>query len=116
LFGEESLLPFYYRKLVGNITDVSTVKQLLKDMEFLGYRKVKMVMDRGFYKERNINDLYTEHIKFLMGAKLSLKFVSSEVDKVRAAVRSWENFLPDAEAYGITVPIQWRYKRTRPQC
>jgi hypothetical protein len=114
LFGEGSLLPFYYRKLAGNITDVSTVKQLLKDMEFLGYKKVKMVMDRGFYKERNINDLYTEHIKFLMGAKLSLKFVCSEVDKVRAAVRSWENFLPDAEAYGITVPIQWRYRRTRP--
>ena len=114
LFGEGSLLPFYYRKLAGNISDVSTVKQLLKDMEFLGYKKVKMVMDRGFYKERNINDLYTEHIKFLMGAKLSLKFVGNEVDKVRGSLRSWENFLPDAEAYGITVPIQWRYRRMRP--
>ena len=114
LFGEGSLLPFYYRKLAGNISDVSTVKQLLKDMEFLGYKKVKMVMDRGFYKERNINDLYTEHIKFLIGAKLSLKFVGSEADKVRGTIRSWENFLPDAEAYGITVPIQWHYRRMRP--
>jgi transposase len=114
LFGEGSLLPFYYKKLAGNITDVATVKQLLKDMEFLGYKKVKMVMDRGFYKERNINDLYTEHIKFLMGAKPSLKFIGSEVDKVRDAIRSWENFLPDDEAYGITIPIQWSYKRKRP--
>ena len=114
LFGEGSLLPFYYRKLAGHISDVATVKQLLKDMEFLGIKKPKMVMDRGFYKECNINDLYTEHIKFLMGAKLSLKFVGSEVDNVRSAIRSWENFLPDAEAYGITVPIQWRYRRIRP--
>jgi transposase len=114
LFGEGSLLPIYYRKLAGNISDVSTVKQLLRDMEFLGCKNVKMVMDRGFYKERNINDLYTEHIKFLMGAKLSLKFVGSEVDKARGTIRSWKNFLPDAEAYGMTEPIQWRYRRIRP--
>jgi len=55
LFGEESALPFYYKKLAGNIPDVSTIKQLLKDMEFLGYNKIKMVMDRGFYSESNIN-------------------------------------------------------------
>jgi transposase len=29
LFGEQSGLPFYYRKLPGNITDVKTVKQLM---------------------------------------------------------------------------------------
>jgi hypothetical protein len=114
LYGEESRLPFYYRKLSGNISDVSTVKRLLNDMEFLDCKKIKFVMDRGFYKEQNIHDLYTEHLKFLIGAKLSLKYVSAEVDKVRDTVRSWINFLPLAEAYGVTVPIQWKYKRTRP--
>jgi len=114
LYGEESRLPFYYKKLAGNISDVSTVKQLLKDMEFFGYKKIKMVMDRGFYSERNVNALYTEHLKFLMGAKLSLKFVGNEVDKVRDSIRSWQYFLPEAEAYGFTVPIQWKYKRSRP--
>ena len=114
LFGEESCLPFYYKKLPGNISDVVTVKQLLKDMEFLGYNKVKMVMDRGFYRESNINDLLTEHLKFLIGVKLSLKFVSKELDKVRESIRSWQHFLPDAEAFGLTVPIQWKYRRGRP--
>jgi transposase len=32
LFGEESQLPFYYRKLPGNIIDVKTVKNLIKDI------------------------------------------------------------------------------------
>jgi hypothetical protein len=114
LYGEESQLPFFYRKLAGNITDVSTVKQLLRDIKFLDCKKVKMVMDRGFYKECNINDLYTEHIKFLIGVKLSLKYIGAEVDKVRDTIRSWENFLPDNEAYGVTVPVQWKYKRKRP--
>ena len=114
LYGEESRLPFYYKKLAGNISDVTTVKQLLKDMEFLGYGKTKMVMDRGFYSENNINALLAERLKFLMGAKLSLKFVGMELDKVRDTIRSWQNFLPDAETYGLTVPIQWKYKRKRP--
>ena len=114
LYGEESCLPFYYRKLAGNIPDVSTVKQLLKDMDFLGCDKIKLVMDRGFYREKNINDLCFEHLKFLVGIKLSLKFVSKELDKVRDCVRTWQNFLPDAEAYGLTVPIKWNYRRKRP--
>ena len=113
LYGETSSLPFFYKKLSGNISDVSTIKRLLNDMEFLECKKIKLVMDRGFYSESNINALFTEHLKFLIGAKLSLKFVGSEVDKVRDTIRSWENFLPDAEAYGVTVPIQWKYKRKR---
>ena len=53
LFGEESGLPFYYRKLPGNITDVKTVKQLMHEFDILGYRKVNVILDRGFYSKSN---------------------------------------------------------------
>lgn len=33
VFGEASNLPFYYRKLAGNIPDVKTVKNLLADLD-----------------------------------------------------------------------------------
>ena len=72
VFGEESGLPFYYRKLAGNIPDSKTVKHLLEDLDILGFGKTKFVMDRGFYSEDNINGLYREHVKFLVGVKLSL--------------------------------------------
>ncbi len=48
LFGQQSRLPFYYRKLAGNIPDVKTLRKLLADMNRLGYKKIKVVMDRGF--------------------------------------------------------------------
>ncbi|MEG2951245.1 MAG: transposase, partial [Clostridia bacterium] len=54
LFGEESNLPFYYRKLPGNITDVKTVMNLLADIKDLDFGKIKLVMDKGFYSEENI--------------------------------------------------------------
>jgi transposase len=114
LYGEESSLPFFYRKLAGNISDVSTIKQLLKDMEFLGCKNIKLVLDRGFYSERNINELCSERLKFLLGAKLSLKYVQTGLDEHRKAIRDWNNFIPEAEAFGLTVPTQWKYKRKRP--
>ena len=45
LYGEESRLPIYYRKLPGNIADVTTVRNLLSEIDFLRSKKVKLVMD-----------------------------------------------------------------------
>lgn len=114
LFGEKSNLPFYYRKLSGNIPDVKTVKNLLADMDFLGYNKVKLVMDRGFYSEDNINDLYKNHLKFLIATKVSLKFVKTELDKVRDSIRTWTNYSPKYDLYARSTPIRWAYSQHRP--
>ncbi|NLX53229.1 MAG: IS1634 family transposase [Deltaproteobacteria bacterium] len=114
LFGEESNLPFYYRKLAGNIPDVKTVKNLLADIDFLGYDKIKLVMDRGFYSEANINDLYHNHLKFLIAAKKSLTFVKAELDNVRDSIRTWANYNQKHDLYACTTEIDWGYSQERP--
>ena len=79
LYGEESMLPVYYfRKLTGNISDVRTIENLIKDIDFLDLTKLKLVMDRGFYGEKNINDLFKHHHKFLIGAKMNIRIVSDK--------------------------------------
>ena len=114
LFGEESNLPFYYRKLAGNIPDVKTVKNLLADIVFFEYDKIKLVMDRGFYSEANINDLYQNHLKFLIAAKVSLKFVKTELDKVRDSMRTWTNYSQKYDLYSYSTKIDWAYSQERP--
>lgn len=114
LFGEESQLPFYYRKLPGNITDVKTVKNLLADLDYLDYKKVHMVMDRGFYSEDNINGLLHNHIKFLIGVRLSLKCVSKEIEQYRDSVRTWNNYNQEYETYMMCIPFEWEYTQKRP--
>jgi len=114
LFGEESGLPFYYRKLAGNISDVKTVKNLLADINFLGLGNVKLVMDRGFYSEENINGLYQNHLKFLMATKVSLKFVQQELDKVRDSIRTRTNYHSTYKLYSYTSTIEWNYSQERP--
>ena len=100
VFGEESGLPFYYRKLAGNIPDSKTVKHLLEDLDILGFGKTKFVMDRGFYSEDNINGLYREHVKFLVGVKLSLKFIKKNLDVIYDDIRMFTNYDESIETYG----------------
>jgi len=114
LFGEKSNLPFYYRKLPGNITDVKTLKNLLADMDLFEYRKIKLVMDRGFYSEDNINALYQNHLKFLIGVKLTLNYVKAELEKSRIVIQKWENFNAKYNLYVISSMVTWEYSQKRP--
>ena len=114
VFGEESGLPFYYRKLAGNIPDSKTVKHLLEDLDILGFGKTKFVMDRGFYSEDNINGLYREHVKFLVGVKLSLKFIKKNLDVIYDDIRMFTNYDESIETYGYTVQAEWDYTQERP--
>lgn len=114
VFGEKSGLPFYYRKLAGNIPDSKTVKHLLEDLDILGFGKTKFVMDRGFYSEDNINGLYREHVKFLVGVKLSLKFIRKNLDDIYDDIRIFTNYDEGINTYGYTVSAEWDYTQKRP--
>ena len=114
VFGEKSGLPFYYRKLAGNIPDSKTVKHLLEELDILGFGKAKFVMDRGFYSEDNINGLYREHVKFIVGARLSLKFIKKNLDRVYDDIRMFNNYDDGIATYGYTVSSEWNYIQERP--
>jgi transposase len=114
LYGQQSGLPFYYRKLAGNIPDVKTVQNLLADLDYLGCQKIKLVMDRGFYSEENVNALFRDHLKFIMATKLSLNYVKAELAKVRDTIRNWENYDQRYDLYATTSSITWKYKQNRP--
>ena len=48
---------------------------------------------KGFYSEDNINSLYREHVKFLVGVKLSLTFIKSNLDAVYDDIRIVYNII-----------------------
>jgi len=114
VFGEESGLPFYYRKLAGNIPDSKTLMNLLDTLSGLGFSKIKLVMDRGFYSKANIDALYKEHLKFLISAKMSLNFIRNELDKIYDDFRSFESYNSQYELYAHTIKSEWEYTQKRP--
>ena len=115
LCGQSSRLPVYYRKLAGNISDVATIAQLIRDLSFLDIDKVKLVMDRGFYSHNNINALFEKHYKFLIGVKTSLRFVQDVLDNVRDSMRTRACY---SSEYGINYyskTIEWSYTARKPR-
>jgi len=114
VFGQESNLPFYFRKLAGNITDSKTIRHLLSDLEFLGHSKIKLVMDRGCYSEENINSLFRDHVKFLVSVKMSLSFIRTVLDTIYDTIRDFEHYNEDYELYCQIIRTTWNYAQKRP--
>ncbi|MGN0363404.1 MAG: transposase [Bilifractor sp.] len=119
LYGEISRLPVYYRKLAGNTADVSTIKNLIRNIDFLQMEKLSFVLDRGFFSEANINDLMKHHHIFLIGARLNLKIVKKHLDAVRGdKLISWENYHDDIGLYVTYVTSfteEWDYHEDNPR-
>lgn len=114
IFGEKSGLPFYYRKFAGNIPDVKTIWELLKELDVLGYEKVKLVTDRGYYSADNINAMYREHIKFLCGTSASLKYARTFIREIGENKDRYECYNSDLEIYAFSKTIDWDYQQYRP--
>jgi transposase len=115
LFGQKSGLPAYYRKLPGNITDVMTVEKFLSGIEYLDLKKVSLILDRGFYSEKNVNALYKGHHKFIIGAKIGLKFVQERLKAERDDFDRRENYNSDTGLFIATKTVDWNYKGIKPR-
>jgi len=114
VFGENSNLPFYYRKLSGNIPDSKTLTHLLADLKQLGFEKLKLVLDRGFFSKANIDELFEKHLKFIVSSKMSLLIVQNNLEKIYDDFCSYEHYLPQYELYARTVTTTWQYLKQRP--
>jgi len=113
LLGQSSGLPAYYRKLPGNITDVMIIENLLSGIGYLDLKKIKIVMDRGFYSTKNLNALYKGHHKFVIGAKISLKFIQNQLKPQRADFDRRENYNADTGLFIMSHTINWAYEETK---
>lgn len=113
LLGHRSRLPVSYRKLPGNIADVSTIKKLLHEVRYLAIKKPMFVLDRGFYSGENINALYTHRYKFLLSAKTSLQWVQRVLDEVRPTMEAYTHYSHAHGLYMQSKRVEWEYRHTK---
>jgi len=109
LFGQESRLPVYYKRLPGNITDVSTLSNFLKTMNFMENKKLHLVLDKGFYSSANVDELFASHHKFTLGISIHLKWVQEIVDEFQPDILDLENYrkIGDDVLYVRTKLYKW---------
>jgi transposase len=110
LFGQKSRLPAYYRRMQGNIPDVATLKTTMKSLDFLGANSMHFILDRGFYSEKNVDELLDRRHHFTMAVPAGRKWVESYIDRHYESIASPENYhqINDTEAlFAVTNLHKW---------
>lgn len=85
------------------------MRQLIKDLDVLGYGKIKLCLDRSFYSADNINGMYKEHYKFIAGASTSLSYAKQYITELGDDIRLFSNYNDNYHVYTVTKTIAWDY-------
>lgn len=115
LFGQKSRLPVYYRRLPGNITDVSTLRNFLRTFKFLELPKLHLVMDKGFYSQANVDALFEAKDKFTLAVPNRAKWVRDAIDEVRDIIQNPDGYrkLEGEILYTRTKLMSWGENKRR---
>lgn len=96
LMGETTRLPIYQSLYSGSQKDVRTLTTTLARFEAVtGHRAITVVMDKGFYSDKNIKHMLRDSgkgpVKFLISVPFSSSFALQQVASERKEIDSVEN-------------------------
>jgi transposase len=113
LFGQRSELPVYYRRLQGSVGDVITLKNTIGSLDFIGRTKLTFVMDRGFYSETNIDDMFSSRTNFVIAIP-HRSWIDKLYDRYRDEIFTTQNRRETGDnevLYVLTHLHKWKDRR-----
>jgi transposase len=114
LYSIETRQPVAFTKQPGNIPDVITIENALKELSVLGMTNAEIVTDNGYYSERNLASLFLADFGFITLAKVSLKWVSAEIDCHSEEFSKVSNACPfDMLTHGTTITCMRDFVKVR---
>jgi len=114
LFGQQSGLPAYYRRMPGNISDVITLENTISTLDFLGRVKLHLVLDRGFYSKANVGVLVGKRYHFALMVPAGRVWVRNIIDQYYETIQSPEHYRQTGEnevLYMISHLHKWEGRR-----
>lgn len=66
LYAFNTHMPVFYKIYPGSIKDVSTLYNLLTQIDFFNLKDILLILDRGFYSASNLIELASKSIKFII--------------------------------------------------
>ena len=100
-YGQESMLPLYYRIYPGSIPDKAHLRYMTEDTGIVSRKRARFVMDRGFYSAENLRYLVEKNCRFIIALPISLKYCRELIEKHRnEIVNRYEYSLGVGKPYG----------------
>jgi hypothetical protein len=114
LYSIETRQPVAFTKQPGNLPDVITIENALKQLSVLGLGNAEIITDNGYYSDHNISELFLSHFDFVTLVKTSLKWVRAELDGHLDGFDSVSSACPfDAGTHGITLTLMRDFVKVR---
>ena len=114
LFSLSDHQPVAFSRQPGNIPDVVSVLNALKQLSVLGMDKPLLVLDGGFFSEENILGFLRAHTKFLMRGQLDSKWILPELEPLLTEMEVPSHACPeDPSKYCISKMIRHTFSRER---
>lgn len=87
---KKTSLPLYYELFQDSIVDISTIKNLILNLNFIDFKQIKLVMDNGFCSKLNIDELNNqdEKFEFLQPLSFSLEEAKNLIIKHKVKLKS----------------------------
>lgn len=108
--------PIAFIRQPGNIPDVISVLNAIKQLSVLAMDRPLLVLDGGFFSEANILEFVHAHTKFLMRGQLDGKWILPELEAAVPDMKMPSNTCPDdPRLYCVTKRIShlFSYERKR---
>ena len=111
LYSIDANQPIAFYQQPGNIPDVISIKNALKELNYLHIEKPLIITDNGFYSNDNISAFLLEHMKFMIRATVSDGvWIRKAVDEHIKELDLYENQLKsDPNTRGITITLNHEF-------
>ena len=107
LVGHRTGMPVLFRILPGNITDVTTVQDMLFRFEELteGKRVFAAVVDRGYFSLENIRRFLEKGSRVIIAAKKDPDWIKDAMEEALAKLWDGDFYIAKYDCWGCTVPV-----------
>lgn len=114
LYSIETRQPVAFTKQPGNLPDVITIENALKQLSVLGLGDAEIVTDNGYHSEHNLTEFFLAGFDFITLVKASLTWVRDEIDSHASEFDSITSACPfNTTTHGITVTLMRDYIKVR---
>ena len=114
LYSIDKRQPVAFTKQPGNLPDVTSITNAVKQLTSLGVNTSELVTDNGYYSEKNLAELYLAGFGFITLAKNSVGWIRPEIDKAMKELHDFQSICPyDTTTHGVCVKVIHGFEKVR---
>jgi len=114
LYSVDNRQPIAFAKQPGNLPDIISLSNTLKQLDSFGICNPELVTDNGYYSEENLASMCLGNFHFITLVKTSICWVRKELDAHRDRIVSIENWRKELSGiYCYTVMLKHTFEKTR---